>query len=280
MEKSNIKNNKLKLLVLFLIIMVIPIYIYASANYPFPLDSNYANGIRITSYTPSTLQTLYNTWKSRYVVSADLGQRVISPELYNRTVSEGIGYGMLLAVYFADQTLFDNLWAFKVARSSGKTTGLMPCLIENNGTIVIDWNSASDADFDIAFALLMAHYQWGSGGKYNYQNLAATEIARCRQYDINAGTYSVRPGDAWNDWGYPSYYAPAFFRVFGEYEGGTDKTTWDNVVQRCLNNINTNRNTSSGLVGEICNVDTGERRTDNPCTGGCDGTLYKYNSCR
>nr|MBP7792884.1 hypothetical protein [Candidatus Goldiibacteriota bacterium] len=116
---------------------------------------------------------------------------------------------------------------------------------------------------------------------YNYQSLATTEIARCRQYDINAGTYSVRPGDAWNDWGYPSYYFPGFFRVFGEFEGGAYQTTWNNVVQRCLNNINTNRNTTSGLVGEICAVDTGTRRTDDPCKGGgCNGSLYKYNSCR
>jgi endo-1,4-beta-D-glucanase Y len=278
-----LKIKKQIILISFLFFILYSL-VTAGTNYPFPLDRNYANGIRITSYNPSTLQTLYNTWKSRYVVTANPGQRVISPEpingVGNRTVSEGQAYGMLLAVYFADQTLFNNLWAFKDARSQGKTTGLMPWVIENNGTTIVDPNSASDADFDIAFALLMAHYQWGSGGTYNYQNLAATEIQRCRSYDINAGTYSVRPGDAWNDWGYPSYYFPAFFRVFGEFEGGSYQTTWNNVVARCLNNINTNRNTSSGLVGEICAVDTGARRYDNPCSGGCDGNLYKYNSCR
>ena len=30
----------------------------------------------------------------------------------NSTVSEGIGYGMLLAVYMNDQTLFDGLWKY------------------------------------------------------------------------------------------------------------------------------------------------------------------------
>ncbi|MCX7698544.1 MAG: glycosyl hydrolase family 8, partial [Candidatus Goldbacteria bacterium] len=228
-------NNKTFKQIFFILFFFIISFIYlkAGANYPFPIDRNYNNGIRITSYNASTLQSMYNTWKSRYVVTANPGQRVISPEpingVANRTVSEGIAYGMLLAVYFNDQTLFNNLWAFKVARSSGKTTQLMPWVIENDGTTIVDPNSASDADFDIAFALLMAHYQWGSGGTYNYQNLAFTEIQRCRSYDINAGTYSVRPGDAWNDWGYPSYYFPAFFRVFGEVEGGTYQTTWNNV---------------------------------------------------
>ncbi|MCX8092691.1 MAG: glycosyl hydrolase family 8 [Candidatus Goldbacteria bacterium] len=282
MKKSNIKIIIIE--VFIIIFLLYSITFASSANFPFPIDCDYPNGIRITSYSASDLLNKYNQWKSKYVVNASPGQRVISPEpingINNRTLSEGQAYGMLLSVYFNDQTLFNNLWAFKVARSSGKTSQLMPWLIENNGTTIVDQNSASDADFDIAFALLMAHYQWGSGGAYNYQTLAATEIARCRQYDINAGSFSVKPGDAWNDWGYPSYYSPAFFRVFGEVEGGTYQTTWDNVVQRCLNNINTNRNSSSGLVGEICDVSTGARRYDNPCTEGCDGQLYKYNSCR
>ena len=253
------------------------------ANYPFPIDCDYANGIRITSYNSQDLLNMYNYWKSLYVLTASPGKRVRYTEpingVYNRTLSEGQAYGMLLAVYFNDQALFNDLWAFKVARSSGKTSQLMPWIIENNGTTIVDQNSAPEADFDIAFALLMAHYQWGSGGTYNYQTLADTEITRCRQYDINAD-YSVRPGDAWNDWAYPSYYFPAFFRVFGEFQGGANQTTWNSVVAKCLSNINTNRNTSSGLVGEICDVSTGARRSDNPCSGGCDGTLYKYNSCR
>ena len=253
------------------------------ANYPFPIDCDYANGIRITSYNSQDLLNMYNYWKSLYVLTASPGKRVRYTEpingVYNRTLSEGQAYGMLLAVYFNDQALFNDLWAFKVARSSGKTSQLMPWIIENNGTTIVDQNSAPEADFDFAFALLMAHYQWGSGGTYNYQALADTEITRCRQYDINAD-YSIRPGDGWNDWAYPSYYLPAFFRVFGEFQGGANQTTWDSVVAKCLSNINTNRNTSSGLVGEICDVSTGARRSDNPCSGGCDGTLYKYNSCR
>ena len=257
--------------------------LFSGTNYPFPINKDYSYGIRVSSYSSSNLQNNYTTWKSNYVVTASPGQRVKSPEpiigVANRTVSEGQAYGMLLAVYFGDQALFDNLWAFKVARSTGKTSQLMPWVIENNGTTIIDTNSASDADFDIAFALAMAHYQWGSGGTYNYQNLALTEIGRCRSYDINSADYHVKPGDGWDDWSYPSYYFPAFFRVFGELEGGSYQTFWNNVINKCLTNINTNRNTTSGIVGEICNHD-GSRRNDDPCTSQCDGRKYKYNSCR
>jgi len=257
--------------------------LFSGTNYPFPINKDYSYGIRVSSYSSSNLQNNYTTWKSNYVVTASPGQRVKSPEpiigVANRTVSEGQAYGMLLAVYFGDQALFDNLWAFKVARSTGKTSQLMPWVIENNGTTIIDTNSASDADFDIAFALAMAHYQWGSGGTYNYQTLAATEIQRCRSYDVSSSDYHVRPGDGWDDWEYPSYYFPAFFRAFGEIEGGTYQTFWNNVVNKCLTNINNNRNATSGLVGEICNHD-GSRRNDDPCSSQCDGRKFKYNSCR
>ncbi|MBP7791839.1 MAG: CIA30 family protein [Candidatus Goldbacteria bacterium] len=286
----DVKKTKLSKQIFFISFFILFSFsiVFSATNYPFPIDKNYSYGIRISSYSSTNLQNAFNTWKSKYVVNAPTGQRVISPEPIcdknnncagNRTVSEGQGYGMLLAVYFGDQTLFNNLWAFKVNRSAAKTSQLMPWIIENNGTTIIDNNSASDADFDIAFALAMAHYQWGSGGTYNYQSLAATEIQRCRSYDINSGDYHVRPGDGWDDWEYPSYYFPAFFRVFGEIEGGTYQTFWNNVVSKCQTNIQTNRNATSGLVGEICNHD-GSRRSDDPCTGGCDGRKYKYNSCR
>ncbi len=186
---------------------------------------------------------------------------------------------MLLAIYFDDQTLFNNLWAYKVSvtTAAGKASNLMPWIISSGGTVV-DSNSASDADFDIAFALLMADIQWGSGGTYNYATLATTEIGRIRSYDISATDYHIKPGDNWDDWSYPSYYFPAYLREFAKFDAG-NAATWNAAIAKCYNNIATNRNATSGLVGEICNSD-GSRRTDNPCSGGCSGTEYAYNSCR
>ncbi|MCE5300851.1 MAG: hypothetical protein LLG37_08290, partial [Spirochaetia bacterium] len=253
-----------------------------AGKYPFPINKNYTAGIRVTNFNAASILSMYNTWKSRYVVTASPGQRVISPEVimnnYDTTVSEGQAYGMLLAVYFDDQTLFNNLWAYKVAKTTaaGKASGLMPWVISSGGT-VLDSNSASDADFDIAFALLMASVQWGDAGVYNYANLAATEIMHCRQYDISSTDFHVKPGDGWDDWSYPSYYFPAYFRVFAEVDSAP--TTWNNAIAKVYTNMANNRNSTSGLVGEICNAD-GSRRTDNPCGAGCDGRIFKYNSCR
>ena len=262
--------------------------IFGATKYPFPINMNYTNApnsIRISTFVTSDLKSMYTTWKATYVAAGSTGQRVQSPQTIdgqnNATVSEGQGYGMLLAVYFDDQTLFNNLWAYKVAvtTAAGKASNLMPWIISSGGS-VIDSNSASDADFDIAFALLMADIQWGSAGVYNYATLASTEIGRCRSYDLAAtAEHHVKPGDNWDDWGYPSYYFPAYFREFAIVDSA-NAAIWNTAIATCYSNISTNRNGSSGLVGEICVPATGAQRSDNPCSGGCDGRIFAYNSCR
>ena len=51
----------------------------------------------------------YDNWKKRFVVADSGGFKVIRPENGNDTVSEGIAYGMLIAVYLDDKALFDGL---------------------------------------------------------------------------------------------------------------------------------------------------------------------------
>jgi endo-1,4-beta-D-glucanase Y len=288
-----VKSLNIFLLFLFIFILsaIITTPLLAAGNYPFPINMNYNNAtsIRISSYSTTDIIAKYNLWKSTYVTAsgAPAGmRRVQSPEpIYYSgtpytyaTVSEGIAYGMLLAVYFDDQTLFDDLWEYKVNKTGAKISGLMPWMINSTGT-VLDTNSASDADFDIAFALLMADKQWGSAGVFDYLTLGTAEVTRCRSYDINSADNHVKPGDGWDDREYPSYYFPAFFREFALVDGA-NAAIWNGATAKCLANINANRNTASGLVGEVCNHD-GTRINTNPCgTAGCDGRLYKYNSCR
>lgn len=267
------------------VILVLFIFtcVYAG-NYPFPINQNYPYGIRAQNVNHTTIQNLYNTWKARYVTTSGCpanSRRVYSPESLqgytNATCSEGQAYGMLLAVYLDDKTLFDDLYRYKQNKSASKNPSkLMPWLIDANGNI-IDQNSASDADIDIAFALLMADKQWGSGGTLNYLNLAMAEITDIRLYDIATDNH-LKPGDNWDNWIYPSYFMPAFFKVFAEADSA-NAAKWNAVYAKCNEHINTGRNQNNGLIGEILNTN-GTPRTDDPCSSQCDGRKYKYNSCR
>ncbi|MBP7791835.1 MAG: hypothetical protein KA120_02115 [Candidatus Goldbacteria bacterium] len=125
----------------------------------------------------------------------------------------------------------------------------------------------ADADVDFAFALAMADKQWGSGGSYNYLSLAQTEVAKLKQYDVNSADYHLKPGDGWDDVVYPSYFTPAWYRVFGEITN--DATFWNNVRNKCNTNLDNGRNDSNGLAHETINH-----------TGGGGSRNYGYNSCR
>ncbi len=284
---GKIKEHILLKIYLSVILIFLFFNIIYAGYYPFPINQNYAYGIRAQSVNHTTLLNLYNTWESRYVTSSGCPsgtRRVQSPQplngLYNATCSEGQAYGMLLAVYFDDQALFDDLYEYKLNKSASKTPSkLMPWLIDANGNIN-DSNSATDADLDIAFALAMADKQWGGGGSLadTYYNYAVAEINDIRNYDVATDNH-LKPGDNWDSWEYPSYFIPAWFKVFREIDAA-HASKWDSVYATCNTHIDTGRNDNNGLIGEILNTD-GTPRSDEPCGGdGCDGRKYKYNSCR
>ena len=111
----------------------------------------------------SATMTAYTSWRSTYVVSASPGMRVQRPENGNDTVSEGIGYGMLAAVYVGDKMTFDGLFTY--AKSHFDANGLMTFCVPNGGNSCSGTGSATDGDEDMIFALLMASDQW-SGTDY------------------------------------------------------------------------------------------------------------------
>ncbi|MBX9852018.1 MAG: DUF11 domain-containing protein [Cytophagaceae bacterium] len=97
----------------------------------------------------------------------------------NTFVSEGDGYALIAAAYFADKDAFDGLWLWihdnrlsKIRQYYGPCNNLRPgyrygpnlpgwknteTTPVNNG----DNDSATDGDYDIAMGLLLAWYQWG-----------------------------------------------------------------------------------------------------------------------
>src|SRR4029077_5835846 len=70
--------------------------------------------IKPTGADGKLLALAYDNWKKRFVVSdSDSGGfRFIRPENPNDTVSGGIAYGLMIAVYFDDKPLFDGLMKF------------------------------------------------------------------------------------------------------------------------------------------------------------------------
>lgn len=203
-------------------------------------------------------QTRYQNWKTDLLTADGAGgflrvRRPNSGTQVNSSNSEGIAYGLEIAVYMDDQPTFDKLWQYEQLHR-GKN-GLMDWEIDPNGG-VLSTGAASDGDEDMAFALVMADKKWGGKGSLpdTYSNYAKTQIDLIWQYEVDHQLADVlMPGDQFGGGQVIniSYFAPAYYRIFGQVSGKTAEwnraveTSYD-VLEATLNQAN--KNASNGLV--------------------------------
>ena len=260
----------------------------ATASFPFPQNRFNARCVPPSQFRNSDVVRAFELWKAETVTAdgANGFRRVkrlpSDPNLeLGSTVSEGIAYGMLIAVYMDDQPLFDDLWQY--SQQWLDENGLMHWYINAAGTEVLDIGAASDADEDIAWALLMAAHQWGDSEVLErpYEELAVELIDRIWEHEIHEGKL-LKPGDRWGDWNTVniSYFAPSYYRSFAEATGNAGwlevvATSYD-AMENSLNEVN--GNAENGLVpawstseGEPNGGVWGERPAP---------THYQYDSCR
>lgn len=176
----------------------------------------------------------------------------------NSTVSEGIAYGMAIAVMFDDQALFDGFWGY--ARLFLNDNGLMDWYIAPDGKSRLGVGAATDADEDMAWSLLMAHRQWGSGERQHYLDAAKRLIDAIYATEVDHGAWRdmLLPGDDWRgrDVFNPSYFAPNQFRLFGEVTSTAAR--WNEVIDAgyavLFRSLDVARgNADNGLVPAWCN---------------------------
>jgi hypothetical protein len=268
----------------------------AGVNFPFPQNREASGCFYPTGYVNQDVRAAYDKWKLDTVTSAGAGgfRRVKRTQSdftgptgleLESTVSEGIGYGMLAAVYMGDQALFDDLWKYEQLWAAPTTTGLMDWYINAAGNKVLGLGPATDADEDMAFALVMASRQWGGQGSLasNYLDVAKDLITKIWNNEIYQSKL-LRPGN-WGDWSTVniSYFAPAYYRVFDVVD--TDPShDWPAVIATAYDTITNslnaaNKNQSNGLVPAWST-------SDGAPNGGALGpgltapTNYQYDSCR
>jgi len=291
-----IKKYKLRLIV-FLICCFYSTILSAQINTPsgavVPFGANPNYGVN-HGIMPSNLPTggtygksqdaadAYNEWKFNYTevcVAGTPGQIRVRFDEPNRTVSEGISYGMLLSAYAADKALFDGLWAYYKAHSNGN--GFMNWRIDGcSGTS--GTNGATDADMDAAFALLIAENQWpGINSPYDYATEANNLLNKIKQYELNSSGQAIN-GDGWgfgDPCRNPSYQSPAYYREFAN-KNTANAASWNSAVGGAYSLLNANAHATTGLVSDWSDPN-GVRNTCNPGGLGYAATNgYGYDACR
>lgn len=190
----------------------------------------------------------YSSWKKTYVVNVnDNISRVKNLQDNNTTVSEGIGYGLLFSAAMKDKNTFDNLYNYMKLYLDNN--GLMNWKIDSDGN-VIGKGSATDADEDMAYALLLAYKTWNESF---YLDEAKKIIESIAKYEIDS-KYMVLPGDSWgnNHLLNPSYIAPLYYYKFGEV---SDKSFWNNVTNKNIDFLYSAMNSKTGFLPDWINND-------------------------
>lgn len=269
---------------------------------PFPQHGVYAPGSVKPNHRSQTqldddVRTLYDYWKKNHLVEAgnSLYRVAFGKETLNweKTVSEGQAYGMMIAAFMAGhdsnaRAIFDGLWGFAQAHPSHTDARLMSWVVPESAT---GNNSAFDGDADMAYALLLADAQWGSRGRINYKVEGQTMIAAILESVIGPESRMPMLGD----WTVPngatySQYTPRasdFMLVnFRAYRKATSDPLWDEIITKCqavMSTIQENHSTETGLMPDFI-IMPGEDHIPQPSPANFlespnDGNYY-YNAGR
>lgn len=244
----------------------------AGEQIPFPQGVTYAFGIKPNNFSQAQMnadvQAMYDAWRAKYVTSSGAGEgnyRVTKgPAEGDETVSEGMGFGMFITAYMASatnshaQVEFDGMYRYyqsKVIISNGVNYGLMAWRIAADGTI-LDPYAAPDGDLDVAYALLVAHKQWGSNGAINYLQEAITLLNNLQAYAVHnrldpGASYLIARGQMSPGWEevpgttytMSSYQMTSYFTQFADV---TNDVRWDMVMDACYQMYNYFHNLNPG----------------------------------
>lgn len=146
--------------------------------------------------------------------------------------SEGISYGMMIAVQLDKQEEFNRLWKWArthMYHTDPRYYGFLSWKHATDGTR-LDFNSAPDAETWIVTALFFAAARWGNGeGIFNYQAEANTLLREMlhkhttsqiftSMFDAesNLVVFTPRRGRA-SRFTNPSYHAPHFYELWARW---------------------------------------------------------------
>jgi endo-1,4-beta-D-glucanase Y len=247
----------------------------------FPANHRYEYGYMSGNITSQDAISEYNSWMSSYYVECGGDESRINDN--GLTVSEGIGYGMVLTAYAGDSVKFDRLWNYYKNRMNGN--GVMHWQYSGCNTGEMASNGATDGELDAAMGLLVAFHQWpGRGYGQPLENLLNS--IKTHEFEDCNGLIVQKPGDAWGGCGCtnPSYFAPGYYRAFAQYyeEKGDNGNAewWRKAADDSYIVLFRNQHHSSGLVTAWTNSSGDAGPCGGVAGGGGAASTYQYDACR
>ena len=197
--------------------------------------------------------------------------------------TEGMSYGMMIAVQMGEKDIFDRLWRWSrryMQHQSGIREGYFAWSCKTDGSHNSD-GAASDGELYFITALIFASNRWGNDSGINYK-AEAQRILNCtmpREYkperpqrqwpgmpetSATARMYLIDPdthlitftpdgfGQRYTD---PSYHIPAFYEVWAEWADDGRADLWRVCAAKSREFLHRAIHPTTGLNPDMCNFD-------------------------
>ncbi|HAT03500.1 MAG TPA: hypothetical protein DCS29_01845 [Candidatus Magasanikbacteria bacterium] len=204
------------------------------------LDEGYPVEIREVNNEDGVIQTSWEDYKKEFITPEG---RTIDPKAQNVTTSEGQSYALLRAVWEGDKEVFDRVFIWSEYNIKLPKNNLYAWLYgtdTNDKETILDDSTATDADEDIALALIFAYKKW--------QDPVYMERAReildsvWENHVVDIGNTLYLSSGATTTEGYlinPSYFSPASYNIFSQIDKNHDWQKLRDDVYIVLENIKT-----------------------------------------
>ena len=200
------------------------------------------------------VQTVFNgifSPKNKVYVEPDDSTAYICDIVHNDVRSEGMSYGMMIAVQFDRKDVFDRLWRWSktyMQHKEGPSEGYFAWCCRTDGSH-IDGGSASDGELYFITSLIFASNRWGNETGINY--LADARHLIHKEHKL----ITFVP----NDFGYaftdPSYHLPAFYEVWARWADDGRSDYWNECAERSRQYLHKAVHPVTGLTPDYSNYD-------------------------
>jgi len=210
----------------------------------------------------------------------------ISDVLHNDIRSEGMSYGMMIAVQLNKKADFDALWNYAmsymyISSKDHPSEGYFSWSLKRNGQ-PNEETPAPDGEEYFVTALYFASGRWGNGkGIYNYHEWANRILSTMRHHPPKTGMTKfgqrsigsmmnedhkmIRfvPGIGRNNFTDPSYHLPHFYELWSRWGPVEDRSFWQAAADSSRIFFVKSTNKITGLAPDYANFDGSPRSTRN-----------------
>jgi oligosaccharide reducing-end xylanase len=256
---------------------------YATGKYPNLFKQQVHTESQITQKIDAAFNQLFHGDTSQ-AIYFDAGKNQNGPLAYVSDVphfdirSEGMSYGMMIAVQLNKKAEFDAIWNYAMSKmyvsdKDHPSEGYFSWSLKRDGT-PNEETPAPDGEEYFVMSLYFASGRWGNGtGIYNYHAWADKILTTMRHHPVKSGntrfgmrkvgsmvnedTKMIRfvPGVERAGFTDPSYHLPAFYELWARWGPQADRSFWSAAADTSRAFFARSTNPQTGLAPDYANFD-------------------------